>query len=572
MMVFSSSCTIAAQQKPNVLVVLLDDVGFMDFGSYGGTTATPNIDKLAQQGAKFSRFYTAAQCAPSRAMLMTGKDNHQVGIGSIIESLDPALRQYPAYSMIWDDDTQTMATRLKASGYQTFVSGKWGIGESGANLPSKFGFDRSFVLDATGASNYDERPYIPVNTAARWFEGGERTTLPDDFYSSRNLVDKLIDYIDEGESEQPFFAYLPFMAIHMPLQVPKEYIEKYNGVFDKGWDVMGKQRLKKAIDLKLVPSDTKLAKALKTHRKWDSLSEPEKAYWARAMQVNAGMLEAADFHLGRLLARLEAKGQLDNTLVIVTSDNGPEGSTVGFDKDLQGAAFSAWMSMNNWSTEFEDIGGKNGLTTIGPEWASVSSGPFKLFKFNSSEGGQRVPLIISGAGIINQTDFLQGRAHMVDVLPTILDLLDIPFEQNELYGRSLMPLISGQSQQVYGSDESYAIEVGGNASLYRGDWKIARVNSPSGDGQWHLFNLALDAGEAYALEDEHPVLFQALLNEYLAYAAEMGVIQPSLDSNDREQVIKNMIRKQLGVIGPYLFFIVALVIGLVYLRSRKKLN
>ena len=245
-------------------------------------------------------------------------------------------------------------------------------------------------------------------------------------------------------------------------------------------------------------------------------------------------------------------------------------STVGFDKGLQGTAFSAWMSMNNWSTEFEDIGGKNGLTTIGPEWASVSSGPFKLFKFNSSEGGQRVPLIISGAGIINQTDFLQGRAHMVDVLPTILDLLDIPFEQNELYGRSLMPLISGQSQQVYGSDESYAIEVGGNASLYRGDWKIARVNSPSGDGQWHLFNLALDAGEAYALEDEHPVLFQALLNEYLAYAAEMGVIQPSLDSNDREQVIKNMIRKQLGVIGPYLFFIVVLVIGLVYLRSRKK--
>jgi arylsulfatase A-like enzyme len=572
MMFLSSTCTLAAQQKTNVLVVLLDDVGFMDFGSYGGDTLTPNIDKLALQGVKFSRFYTAPQCAPSRAMLMTGKDNHQVGIGSIIESLDPSLRQYPAYSMIWDDDTQTMATRLKASGYQTFVSGKWGIGESGANLPSKFGFDHSFVLDATGASNYDQRPYIPVNTAARWFEGGERTTLPGDFYSSRNLVDKLIDYIDEAESEQPFFAYLPFMAIHMPLQVPKEYIEKYNGVFDKGWDVMGKQRLKKAIDLKLVPSDTKLAKALKTNRKWDSLSESEKAYWARAMQVNAGMLEAADFHLGRLLARLEAKGQLDNTLVIVTSDNGPEGSTVGFDKGLQGAAFSAWMSMNNWSTEFEDIGGKNGLTTIGPEWASVSSGPFKLFKFNSSEGGQRVPLIISGAGIINQTDFLQGRAHMVDVLPTILDLLDIPFEQKELYGRSLKPLISGQSKQVYGPDESYAIEVGGNASLYRGDWKIARVNSPTGDGQWHLFNLALDAGEAYALEDEHPVLFQSLLNEYLAYAAEMGVIQPSLDSNDREQVIKNMIRKQLGVIGPYLFFIVALVIGLVYLRSRKKLN
>ena len=576
MMVLSTTCAMAAKQKPNVLVVLLDDAGFMDFGSYGGDTATPNIDKLAQQGVKFSRFYTAPQCAPSRAMLMTGKDSHQVGIGSIIESLDPALRQYPAYSMLWQDDTQTMASRLKESGYQTFVSGKWGIGESGANLPSKFGFDRTFVLDATGASNYDQRPYIPINSTAKWFEDGERISLPDDFYSSRNLVDKLIGYIDDSQSEQPFFAYLPFMAIHMPVQVPKEYIEKYNGVFDQGWDVMGKQRLQKAIDLKLVPSDTKLAKALKTHRKWDQLPEQKKAYWARAMQVNSGMLEAADFHLGRLLARLEAQGQLDNTLVIVTSDNGPEGSTVGFEKGLNGAMFGAWMSMYDWSTAFEDMGGKNGLTTIGPEWAAVSSGPFKLFKFNSSEGGQRVPLIISGAGISNQTDFLQGRAHMVDVLPTILDVLNIPYDQDELYGRSLMPLINGQSQQVYGADEPYAIEVGGNASLYQGDWKIARVNPPSGDGQWHLFNLALDAGEANALEDEYPVMFQALLNEYLAYAAQMGVIQPNLDSNVKDQITKNMIRKQWGLIGPSLIFfvalIVALILGWVYLRRRKKRN
>jgi arylsulfatase/uncharacterized sulfatase len=562
----------AAQQKPNVLVVLLDDVGFMDFGSYGGDTATPNIDKLAQQGAKFSRFYTSPQCAPSRAMLMTGKDNHQVGIGSIIESLDPRLRQYPAYSMIWKDDTKTMASRLKESGYQTFVSGKWGIGESGANLPSKFGFDRSFVLDATGASNYDHRPYIPINTTAKWFEDGEPTTLPDDFYSSRNLVDKLIGYIDDAGSEQPFFAYLPFMAIHMPLQVPKEYIDKYNGVFDQGWDVMAKQRLEKAIELELVSGGTKLAKSLKTNRKWDQLTEAEKVYWARAMQVNAGMLEAADFHLGRLLSQLEAKGKLENTIVIVTSDNGPEGSTVGFDKGLQGIAFSGWMSMHDWSTEYEDMGGRNGLTTIGPEWASVSSGPFNLFKFNSSEGGQRVPLIISGAGIINQTDFLQGRAHMVDILPTILDVLDIPFNQNELYGRSLMPLINEQSKEVYSTEESYSIEVGGNASLYRGAWKISRVNPPSGDGKWHLFNLAVDAGEANVLEDEYPLLFQELLNEYLAYSTEMEIIQPDLNSNDRDQVVKNIIRKQAGIIGPYLIFIVILIVGFVYLRRRKKVN
>lgn len=143
--------------KPNILLVLLDDAGFMDFGAYGGDAATPNIDALAERGVMFSRFYMSPQCGPSRAMLMTGRDNHEVGLGSIPEALDPDLRRYPGYSMIWEEGLPTIASRLREAGYQTFVSGKWGIGDVGKNLPHRFGFDRSFVLDATGGSNYDHR-------------------------------------------------------------------------------------------------------------------------------------------------------------------------------------------------------------------------------------------------------------------------------------------------------------------------------------------------------------------------------------------------------------------------------
>jgi arylsulfatase/uncharacterized sulfatase len=222
----------ATQDRPNILLVLLDDVGFMDFGAYGSDTATPNIDALGQSGAMFTRYYTSPLCAPSRASLMTGQDNHVVGVGTLAEVLTPEMRNSPAYSMTWEDSQKTIATELKSAGYQTFVTGKWGIGGIGANLPHRFGFDRSWVLDATGASNYAQKPYLPMYKEAEWYEDGERVSLPGDFYSSRNIVDKMIDYLDESDADKPFFSYLSFMAVHIPVQVPEEYVEKYNGVFD----------------------------------------------------------------------------------------------------------------------------------------------------------------------------------------------------------------------------------------------------------------------------------------------------------------------------------------------------
>ena len=433
-----------AAEKPNILIVLFDDAGFMDFSAYGSDTRTPRIDAVAEKGVMLTRYYTSPFCGPSRAMLMTGMDNHQVGMGTLVETVTDEMRDYPGYSMIWDAEQKTIASYLSEAGYQTYVTGKWGIGETGANLPHKFGFERSYVMDATGGSNYDMKPYLPGYHSVDWFEDGEPITLPDDYYSSRSLVDKLIEYVDEGNPDQPFFGFLSLQAVHMPIQAPLEYIDRYNGAFDAGWDEMREAKLQRAIDLGLVPDTTTLAPSPDAHQKWADLSAEDKAISAREMQVNAGMLEAADFHIGRLLDHLEATGKLDNTIVIITSDNGAEAG----ETDLEGPAnlvLDAIKAIEGFDTSPENLGLRRSLTAIGPEWASVSAAPFDLYKFYASEGGLRVPLVMSGPGI-KTTGIEDAPVHVADLVPTLLDAAGVSYNANDFYGRSVLPMLSGNAE------------------------------------------------------------------------------------------------------------------------------
>lgn len=563
-----------ADERPNILLVLLDDAGFMDLGIYGGDAATPNIDALANRGAMFSRYYSSPQCGPSRAMLMTGRDNHEVNLGSIPEALDPDLLQYPAYSMQWQDGLPTIASRLRQAGYQTFVSGKWGIGHVGENLPHRFGFDRSFVMDSTGGSNYDHTPYLPLYDTVKWYEDGNQITLSEDFYSSEGIVDRMIDYLDEADREKPFFGFVSFQAIHFPIQVSREYRDQYAGLFDMGWEAMRTERLERAVDLGLVPEGTQLAPLPASSRDWETLSSKEQAYWARSMQVNAGMLEAADHHLGRLLTYLDSSGKLSNTLVIVTSDNGPESAGIGQENGVAGAITDWWLGTEGWNRDYETLGERNTMTFIGEEWASVSAAPFALFKFTATEGGLRVPLVVSGPGL-PQMGMIKGRAHVTDLVPTMLDFAGLDPAAPDIRGRSLLPMLSGDAAEVYGSNEAVGFEVGGNAALYRGNWKISRIPMPLGDGKWHLYDLATDAGETTDLSDAHPELFQDMLNEYLSYAGEVGVIETTPDFNPFAQVGKNtasriMQRYWTRLFLPGLFFFVLLILSFgLYQRLRK---
>ncbi|MEO0322915.1 MAG: arylsulfatase [Myxococcota bacterium] len=555
----------AEATRPNILLVLLDDAGFMDFGAYGSDTATPNIDRLARSGTMFTRYYTQPLCGPSRASLMTGQDNHVVGAGTLGEVLTDEMRAFPAYSMTWEDNQQTIASRLKTMGYQTFVTGKWGIGGIGVNLPHRFGFDRSWVLDATGASNYEAKPYLPLYTEVKWFEDGHRVSLPDDFYSSRDIVDKMIEYIDGADPEAPFFAYLSFQAVHIPVQVPREYIDKYDGVFDRGWDVMREERLARAIELGLVPPGTRLSPGAYNHRRWDDLTREDQAYWSRAMQVNAGMMEAADFHLGRLLTHLEVGGNLEDTIVVVTSDNGPEYNTLGKTAPPAMRAFeSAWMAVEGWDTSYENLGQRGSMGAIGHEWASVSAAPLHLFKFNASEGGLRVPMVVSGPGI-EDLGMVDSRCQVSDIAPTLLESAGVPYEASDFYGRSLMPLLRGETDAVYGERDSFAFETGGTAALYRGRWKITRTPEPYGDGEWHMFDLSTDPGETSDVAADHRELFREMREEYETYASEVGVFQMEPGESARKQLSRNAIRKTFGnywhLIVPLLVLVLASLFG-----------
>jgi arylsulfatase/uncharacterized sulfatase len=551
--------TYASQPLPNILLVVLDDVGFMGLGAYGSDANTPHIDKLAQGGAQFTRYYTAPLCGPSRAMLMTGLNSHEMGMSTLAEALTPEMTQHPSYSMLWQDNQKTLASRLQSSGYQTFASGKWGIGRVGKNLPHRFGFERSFVLDSTGASNYTEKPYLAIYESVKWFEDGKQVSLPANFYSSRNIVDKMINYIDESDIHKPFFGYLSLQAIHIPVQVPVEYIDKYNGTFDKGWDHMRKERLQRAINLGLVPDTASLSDTPPNHRKWDALSAPDKDYWARMMQVNAGMMDAADHHIGRLINRLDELGKLDNTIIIITSDNGPEFNTIGQgDRGfIMGIAEQIWMKTKGWDLHFDNLGQAGSLAAIGAEWALVSSAPLSLYKFNSSEGGQRVPLIIAGPGIESQ-GLVHPRAHVSDIVPTVLDKVGISFSPDEFYGRSLMPLLSEQKIDVWANDD-FAIEVSGNASLYRGDWKVVSVKAPLGDEKWRLYNVLADPGETINLASEFPELYQDMLSEYAAYVQRFNIIELAEGESAIKQVAINSI-KLWSLNNWLILLIIALII------------
>ena len=561
----AAASAMAQVKRPNILLVVVDDAGFMDFGAYGSDTATPNIDRLSRTGAMFTRFYASPQCGPSRSMLLTGQDNHSIGMGSIAEVMNDQMRSLPAYSLKWKEDQKTLASWLRTAGYQTFASGKWGIGRIGENLPNHFGFDRSWVLDSTGSDNFSTKSYLPAYEEMKWFEDGQRVGLPEDFYSSRNIVDKMIDYVEKGDPNRPFFGYLSFQAIHIPLQVSKEYIDKYNGVFDRGWDVMQKERLKKAVELGLVPKSAQLPKDTYNRRQWSALSDEEKAYWARAMQVNAGMMEAADFHLGRLLSYLSSRSQLDNTIVVVVSDNGPESATLGKTSEMPTRLIEQlWMKDVGWDVQYENLGQPGSIPAIGHEWASVSAAPLSLFKFNAGEGGMRVPFVVSGPGIAAQ-GIQHARAHITDIAPTILDAVGVDYAKEAFRGRSLLPVLTKQTDQVYGERDAVAFEVSGTAALYRGNWKIANVPAPYGNGEWQLFDLSVDPGETRDLAKEKPDLFHDMRAEYQQYSRSAGVYEFGPGESARQQLIKNSIEilffRYLHVIVGFVFAALVLLYG-----------
>ena len=271
-----SVLALAQIERPNIIFLLADDLGYTDIEPYGSEVNTPSLSMLAEQGIIFTNYHTAANCAPSRAMLLTGVNNHLAGVPNIPETFAPEQRLSKNYQGVLGDNVVTIATLLEDSGYHTYMAGKWHLGSEPNKLPSARGFERTVALMDSGADNWEQRPYLPIYDQANWFSDGERYSLPDDFYSSRFLIDKTIEFIDQNlDDGKPFFAYVPFQAVHIPVQAPRENTEKYLGVYDEGWSKLREDRHQKAIDLGLVSPQSGI-KTMPWILDWSALSKETK--------------------------------------------------------------------------------------------------------------------------------------------------------------------------------------------------------------------------------------------------------------------------------------------------------
>jgi arylsulfatase A-like enzyme len=566
----------APKAKPNVVIILFDDAALMDLGIYGGEAKTPNIDAIARRGTRFNRYATSPLCSPSRAMLLTGLTNHQAGVATIKEVLPREHVGKPGYGLHLEANTATLPERLRLAGYRTFMSGKWHLGDRPGQLPGSHGFDRSYALDASGADNWDDKPYMPFYNEAPWFEDDKPTSYPSGQFSSTVIVNKMLDYLDaRPKDDKPFLAYVALQAVHIPVQAPREYTQKYAGRFDGGWDQLRKDRFERAKALGLVPKDAKAPAMHASMRAWDSLSADEKRMQAKAMEVYAGMIEATDAEFGRLVAHLDKTGELENTIFVITSDNGPEPSNPGGER-----GFNLWMKTHGYTRDLANLGERGSHNWIGPEWASAVATPGYLFKFYTSSGGLHVPMLMAGPGIAADKA-VNAAAFVQDITPTLIDLVGgapaIP-DTKPISGRSLAPILSGQAQAVYGATDAVGVEVSGNAAITKGDYTLVKYNPPYGDNQWRLYHVVNDPGQTTDLSQQLPEVRADLERAYDAYAKANGVLELPKGYKVQRQAAFNSTMRQLQFYGWHLagsalvlgLILFALIRGVLTFFSRKK--
>ena len=571
--VFGLPLITQAERSPNIVLILADDLGFSDLGSYGSEIATPNLDRLAYEGLRFSSYHTAASCAPTRAMLVTGHDSHLVGVPNIPEAIPGSQIREPNYQGVLSKDFETIAEMLERKSYRNYFAGKWHLGMDEERLPFARGFHRSLSMADTGSDNWEQKPYLPIYGSANWFEDGERIRLPEDYYSSSYIVDKTIQYLDEGPQGNPFFAFVSFMAVHIPVQAPAEYRDRYKQMYFDGWEALAEERSKGLAKMNILEGEFPVNLA-PTAVSWVDLNASDRNYFTKAMQVYAGMVESMDFEVGRLIDYLDQVGKLDNTVFLFLSDNGAEGSiavdpTVPFVPKL---LFSSWLKTNGYHDDIERLGEKGSFVNIGPSWASASVGPLSWFKFHSSEGGMRVPLVISGSVDGKPLVSKPGRVFhefvwATDIAPTILDMAGSKEFQN-LPGKTLVPVLNGSSNKIRGNDEVVGYELGGNKALFMGPYKLVYNRTDDQLDRWMLFNLVKDPAEQYDLSEEQPDVFDRMRAEYESWEKKNGVLAVPEGYNQERQVMLNgMKNRPVLWIVPLAIILFALGAAFLLLRA-----
>ncbi|QPN47496.1 arylsulfatase [Priestia aryabhattai] len=518
-------------KQPNILLIVADDLGFSDLSALGSEIQTPNLDKLLTDGRLMLDFHAAPSCSPTRAMLMSGNDPHLAGLGMMAEARKrlPAGAQVRAgYEGVLGSNVATLAELLHDAGYRTYISGKWHLGMQPAQQPQKRGFDQAYVLLEGGAAHFKQANMaLQPNYSSTFRHNGEPIELPDDFYSTTWFTDRLIAAIDDGKaSNKPFFAFAAYTAPHWPLQAPDEYLAQYRGRYDQGYEVIARERLARQRKAGLVPADFPLEPQLEGVPGWASLTKQQQQQSARTMEVYAAMVAALDAEVGRLVDHLRKTGELDNTLVLFMSDNGPENAT---------RVDPNWIK-ENFDTRLANYGRRDSFLMIGSAWAQVSALPSRRYKMTTYQGGIRVPAFVYHPATIKagRSDEL---ASVRDIMPTLLQLAGASMPGINYRDRAIVPpqgtsaldYLQGKDTRIHAHDEALGWEINGSASLRKGPMKLL-WDATDGTPAWHLYDLSNDPGEHHDIAAAHPRQVSDLLRDWKAYAQRSNI---AIDADGR---------------------------------------
>jgi len=525
-------------RRPNIVVILGDDLGFADMGAFGSEIKTPNLDSLARSGLRFTQFYTQASCSPTRSMLLSGVDTHLNGMGNMDEWTAPNQRGVDGYEGYLNQRVATLPQMLKNAGYHTYMVGKWHMGKKPDQIPAARGFERDFSLLDGAGSYWDMWNFTAATPKSTFTEDGRYLkSLPKNYYATKTYTDKMIGYIESNRKDgKPFFAYVSHQAPHDPYHLPRAWRTRHVGEYDKGWDVLRKERLKRQIELGIQPAGTQLSERMWFVPDATLLAPASRAIMGKKMELYAGMVENMDYHIGRLVDYLKKVGEYNNTIFIVFGDNGAEGTdlfkmiagTPGTRDFLFASTQWAQTDPNAW-------GDPHSYPCYGPMWAQVSMTPFSQFKGWVAEGGIRNALIVSGP-IVKRPKGSINRAmlHVADIVPTLLDVAGTSYPKTvngndtpPLLGKSWVKLLAGENESVRSSGEYLAWEIFGNRAVRQGDWKLRWEYKPYGTEQWELFNLSDDLAERHDLAATRQDKLKELLALWDDYVRANHVVLPN---------------------------------------------
>ncbi|HMQ08212.1 MAG TPA: arylsulfatase [Saprospiraceae bacterium] len=509
---------------PNILLIVADDLGYSDLGCFGSEINTPNLDNLVKNGIRFSRFYTSPYCAVSRAMILSGNNNHIAGMGS--QDLKTGTQGYEGRLT---DRIIPFTELLLSKGYHTYITGKWHLGNSPNDNPHHKGFEHSFVTLEGGANHYLGKGIFYNIPESLYTEDGETTKWRDGDYSTDFYTDKLISFIDRYEDDaRPFFAYAAYTSPHWPLQVDDKYWKKYIGKYDDGYEKLREIRFQNLKDKELIPENAVLPASHPGIPVWDSLTIKEKKIEARKMEIYAGMVENLDENIGRLIQYLKKVGQYDNTMIVFLSDNGAAAEDFYY-HDVFGP-----FLQQNYTDTYESMGKPESFISYGKAWAEAGTAPFKYFKGYTTEGGLLSPMIISGHLVKYGNRTSSAMSTLMDLAPTFYDWTGIEYpklyhgtEVYPLLGKSLQPIIHNQSERIHDDEYVFGLEHRSYAMIRKGDWKIIQIQRPFDENHFELYNLSEDLAEEFDLKDIHPDKFSEMLKEWENFYRKMKIRIPT---------------------------------------------